>query len=338
MAKINIYGKYPCKANWTMLRREGEKIIARNCLTDDEFVLSAGQAKYLSCLNGNRDPRRIKGFSYDECREYYSLFETMGLIRKSGNLIVGATNYHALYIPNKKKSQSIIPKIFNFLMLCFCIPVFLFGLYRVILLDVMITFNHFLIGNLGGVICGVTLHELAHAMAALSYGGCWFEAGIMWGGLLPGAYVLVDDSNIKNILKRVQINLAGIEMNLLLSGILLMLISYSFHYSLLYEWKDAMFYAVIQNVVQAFLNLSFIEGLDGECAISLLLGKDSVVKNAKKNILCIFEKKLRKRFFRKRGINGMADICVSVVVLISQLLLPLLVLFGISILIGVISI
>lgn len=50
----------------------------------------------------------------------------------------------------------------------------------------------------GGVIC----HEISHAIACLGYGGKFFEAGVMMKGIMPGAYVLIDDFGIKSRLKK----------------------------------------------------------------------------------------------------------------------------------------
>ena len=75
--KINIDGKYPAMANWVVLRRSKGKIIARDALVEEEIELSDRQAKYLTMLNGDRNPRKIEGFTGTECITFMNLFENM---------------------------------------------------------------------------------------------------------------------------------------------------------------------------------------------------------------------------------------------------------------------
>lgn len=73
-------------------------------------------------------------------------------------------------------------------------------------------------------ILGSTLHEFGHAMAAWGFGARVFEAGITtYWGIPNGAYILEDSTYTCGRLGRVQIKMAGIEMNLILSAILLIL-------------------------------------------------------------------------------------------------------------------
>lgn len=340
MPKINVDGKYPCMANWVVLRRTKDGIIARNCLTDEEIKLSEREAKYLTRLNGNRDEYKIEGFSYDECINYYDFLDSYFLIREPGrNISLGDMNLYTLIIPNKKRTNSIIPKILNFLLWISFFPIFIYGLYRTLIhgiiwgMEYYIVLN-FIIGNIGGTVIGIVFHEAAHAVACLSdRNGRLFEAGVMRNGIFYGGYVLINESDIKSRLKKVQINLAGVEMNLLLAGTLMILMTSVGEDSFLNEWKMAMFYAMIHNVVQALLNSSFIEGLDGEHTISTLLG-GAVVDAAKENISQLFDYKKRKNYFAENGIGGVANICTSFAVLGFQLILPLVMAAGISILIG----
>ena len=69
--KINIDGRYPCKANWVILKSTKNGIAARNCLNQETVKLTDRQAKYLMRLDGNRNPCKIKGFTKQECEEYY---------------------------------------------------------------------------------------------------------------------------------------------------------------------------------------------------------------------------------------------------------------------------
>lgn len=79
-------------------------------------------------------------------------------------------------------------------------------------------------GSVVGMLIGLVMHELGHMFACLTYGGRVFKVGVMLQFLLmPGAYVLMNESNIKKRMKRVQVSAAGIEMNLILTAIFLFL-------------------------------------------------------------------------------------------------------------------
>lgn len=299
MPRINIDGKYPCMANWVILRRSKDGIIARNCLTDEVIKLSEREAKYLIRLNGNRNHYRVKGFSYDECMEYYKHLNSNLLIRNSGrNISLGKMNIHTLIIPSKHRTNSVIPKIVNLLLWISFLPIFIYGFYRIFTYGIIwgmqnnVVLN-FLLGNIGGIVLGVISHETAHAIACLSdRNGRFIEAGIMKrNGIIPGAYVLIDDIDIKSRLKKLQINLAGIEMNLLLSGVIMILMTSE---GFLDKWKIAMLYAMIHNILQALINIIPVHGLDGEQVISTLLDV-SVVDAAKVNNFLLFDIKRRKK-------------------------------------------
>lgn len=103
--------------------------------------------------------------------------------------------------------------------------------------------------------------------------------------------------------------------------------------SFLGEWKIAMLYAVVQNVILALINISLVENFDGEHTMRALFG-GPIVDAAKANLKQMFSSKKRRNYFRKNGINGIANICTSVVVLVFQIFIPLLILAEISIFVG----
>lgn len=188
-----------------------------------------------------------------------------------------------------------------------------------------------LLGSIGGIFLGTILHESAHAFSCLSdENGRVFEAGVMLNGMFLGAYVLIDESEIKSNTKRAQINLAGVEMNLLLAGVLMILATFG---NFLGPWKVALLFAALQNVFLVLMNLAFTEGLDGEHALSSLFG-GFVVDAAKANLSVLFDRQRRVDYFAVHGICGAANICVSLVILVFQFIVPLVVVADISIWIG----
>lgn len=337
MAKVNLDGKYPCMSNWVTLRRaDNGGIIVRNCAINEEMELSEREARYLKSLNGDRDIYKIKGFSYDECMEYYEHLNENLLIRDSGRIVdLDGAHIYTLYIPNRKSTNSIIPKILNLLLMITFFPVLIYGVYLFIHYGVNLGEDNFFLNLIFGYILGIgvggALHECAHACASLSYTGRFFEAGVMMTGFMPGAYVMTDETNIDNILKKGQIHMAGIEMNLLLAGVMMILMV---KVNWLSGCKMAMFYIMTQNIFIALFNIIFADGLDGEHAISSLLG-GPIVDAAKANIEQMTTREKRSEYFSETGcVNGIANICTSILIMGFQFLNPIFILASIGILIG----
>jgi hypothetical protein len=339
--KINIDGRYPCKANWVILKSTKNGIVARNCLNQETVKLTDRQAKYLMRLDGNRNPCKIKGFTKQECEAYYDYLDSEVLIRDEGRTLhADGIMLHTVYIPERKYAGTIIPKILNSLLWLTFLPVFLYGLFRLSRYDIEFGMNcnyffaNVITGIVGGLLLGMILHEVGHAIACLAnMKGAFLEAGFMIRGILPGAYVMIDATDVTNRRKKAQIYLAGIEVNLLLSGLLMILMTSVRENSFLGEWKIAMLYAVVQNVILALINISLVENFDGEHTMRALFG-GPIVDAAKANLKQMFSSKKRRNYFRKNGLNGIANICTSVVVLVFQIFIPLLILAEISIFVG----
>ena len=339
----DIRKDHPSMANWVILKRKRDGIVARNCLTDREIPLSDREAKYLKSLDGSGNQYHVDGFSERECMEFYRHLSRERMVRRSGfNLADGKTVMRPVYIPRRKRARSVIPKILNFLLLVSFLPVFLYGVYLICHEGVLFGkedhfFLNIVLGEVFGLGGGMILHEAAHAVACLSdRNGRWLEAGIMirWR-IIPGAYVWLDTGEIKSRMKKVQINMAGIEMNLFLAGIMMiMLVNARYGFGFLSKWRTAMLYTVIMNIALALFNISFVEGLDGEHTISEIFGGGSVVDAAKANIRQMVRGKDRREYFARTGINGAANLCVSAVVLGFQMVLPLLIVADISMWIG----
>lgn len=335
--KINVNGKYPCCANWVVMKRTRDGVIAKNCLIDETIKLSDREARYLTRLNGNRNPYRMKGFSADECTSYFRFLKECMLVREAGrSMHIDEMKLYTLIIPNKTRTNSVIPRILNFLLCILFLPVFAYGLYCIFAYEntwgmEYPTILNILLGSIGGIFLGTILHESAHAFSCLSdENGRVFEAGVMLNGMFLGAYVLIDESEIKSNTKRAQINLAGVEMNLLLAGVLMILATFG---NFLGPWKVALLFAALQNVFLVLMNLAFTEGLDGEHALSSLFG-GFVVDAAKANLSVLFDRQRRVDYFAVHGICGAANICVSLVILVFQFIVPLVVVADISIWIG----
>ena len=129
------------------------------------------------------------------------------------------------------------------------------------------------------VLLSGALHEAGHLLAGVAYGHEIGGLGILLYGHFPiGAYVSMrepDDAPVKEL---VQVNLAGIEMNLFLVGVFLIASALCDGVS----WT--MLYCAVYNIVIVMVNLAPIAGLDGEETLKAMFGTNDVRTLAKRVI------------------------------------------------------
>lgn len=168
----------------------------------------------------------------------------------------------------------------------------------------------------GLLICSVALHEVGHLVAGLAYGYKISDTGILLLGIiLIGAYVAHEDKKDASRSEKVQFALAGVEMNLLIAGICLLIAMQYYPLSLVLVSVANI------NVVLAGINLLPASGLDGESALSAIFGVNNISEVAKK---WLFNKKGRQKLLRS-GFSGYACYCVFAFTMISKVLLWLLI-------------
>lgn len=169
----------------------------------------------------------------------------------------------------------------------------------------------------GLIILSMAAHEMGHLIAGISAKYKFSDAGILLLGVFPiGAYVAHEEKNATKR-EKMQLALSGVLVNLLISGIL-------FIVSVLCSTMDYTLIAVAQiNCILAAVNLLPAEGLDGESALSALLGVDSISEIAKK---WLTNTKRRRKLFHS-GITGYASFCLFGFIMISKFLVWMLI-FG----------
>ncbi len=168
----------------------------------------------------------------------------------------------------------------------------------------------------GLIILSLVLHELGHLIAGLAYGYRISDTGILLLGIIPlGAYVAHENKKDATKAEKIQFALAGVEVNLLMAGICLLLAMQS------YQWSLTFFSVANVNVILAGVNLLPASGLDGESALSAACGIDSISEVAKK---WLTNKKRRQKLLRS-GLPGYACFCVFSFTLISKIILWLLI-------------
>lgn len=319
--------KYPTLANWIRFKRISEdeyEII--NLLHDEKIKSDSYSAWFIRQLDGKTNPYEIDksrpkvdiDMLLDEL-EYDDVLRDKRFLSKSIlSLLV------TVWRPKITTGFRFASFIINGLILVSFLPMLAFSIFYFLYYTYDINPDYIIIGSIVGLFFGLVMHELGHMFACLGYGGRVFEVGVMLHYFVPGAYVLMNDSNIKKRMQRIQIRAAGIEINLLLAAIFLILSSR--FYSL-----SGFFLGVsIQNVFLALLNMTFINGFDGMGIISQIFGVEGFVDRAKR----ITKSKLRKKKLRSDGVSGKATIAVCYVIRTIQIALPLLLVLNI---VGVIS-
>lgn len=276
---------------------------------DMRVVISPSVYDFLCCLDGKTHPYDILpsvdtyeiDILLDELRKKKLIRESW--LHKSGF----GTFELTLFIPknrtNKMRPVRVICYFLNLIILLSFAPVLVFGMYR-------FTTAHFFnsdylyLGLLVGSIIGIVLHEISHAISGCGYGARVFEMGaLVFFWVMPGAYVMLDDSTVNKKLKKAQINAAGIEMNLLIAGIYFIL------YSLSYDLGGFFLGGAIANAFLGLVNMTLAFGLDGEHIIGNLINDDNFGGKA---ILTVIGRE-EKRILKKYGTYGYALFVASYV-------------------------
>lgn len=324
--RYKVDGKYPMMANWLMVKRPQNGIYQiKNALTDEWYAMNETVYGFLRELDGNTDPKWL-GEKWDvDYEQMMDELEENQLIRTERRKMLSGLGvfYLTLLIPRKKTSKSLFPRAFNlFLQVGWC-PMLIWGIYYLIHHLEDISMGHMTLSYILSLTLGLCLHEFAHAMACLSYGGSLFEAGIMWQYLFPGAYVLIDKSRIKSKLHRMQVMAAGVEANLMLAGL------FFFFTPIGGEFSGCFLTIAINNVILAIINLTFTLGLDGSAILGEILGLQERILD----ITDILKESISGRN-RMGKYNRVAMMITCAVIIGYQLLLPIVIINNILMIVG----
>lgn len=171
----------------------------------------------------------------------------------------------------------------------------------------------------GIILSSVLLHEIGHLVAGLNYGYRFSELGVLLFGIIPiGAYVAYIENKAAKSLQKIQFSLAGIEMDLLVAGICMILSKSS------YSLSSTFIVAAIINIILAASNLLPASGLDGESALSALFGVESISKTARRYLSS--KRHICKLINAK--LPGVVTLLILSLVLISEIITWILIGFG----------
>lgn len=314
---------YPKISNClTYKKRDDNSVEVVDYLLDEAYIMEVEEARFVKKLDGKTHPYKIKtNLSQEEIDILIAELDDCGLLKESDVLVSCAeASMKTIWEPKWTIGLKLIAFLFNNILLVSWLPLLIMGIVLFTKNFMTIEFDLMWPGYIIGIVFGIFLHEFGHAFAGVSYGAKVFEMGILrMHYIIPGAYVLMDEKNVKNRLKRVQIYAAGVETNLLLVGVFLILGS-------IFGSLGGMFMvAAIQNVFLAALNLTLIKGLDGFSIISELLGIEDLIEKATQ---VTFSRK-KKQKLRESGLAGSVTIGACYMISAFQLALPLLLIMNI---------
>lgn len=279
-------------------------------------------ARFLHRLDGKTSPRKcMPDASSEEIRGLLRELKKKGLLRTWGKVLfcgLGSLRL-TLWIPKAKAGRSPVPKWWNRILLVTWLPVLLMGILPLLecpseyMKDLPYGGEQILLGAAAGLILGMLLHELSHGAAAMSYGVKVFEFGVFLEHFMPGAYTAVDERRARKRWHRIQIDGAGVEANLWLTGICLITCR------LLPDLGLAFLMAAMTNLILGLANLCFWKGLDGMLLFSEILGIPDFFGEA---VEILFDWRRKRQIKKELGISGYALLFVFRAVLLFQLLMP----------------
>ncbi len=166
--------------------------------------------------------------------------------------------YKAFYLRGITSISRQICIIYNRTLMVLFLPILLIAstcliIYtpKLILLDWMS-----IVGIIIGLIIGLVMRELSRAMSGLAYGAEVYEFGVQFLPFISG-YAFIDTDMINRKTALLQINLSGIESNLMLAGILSLLAIPTESFGMIW------FTAGVINIFMGVMNLIPLFNLDG---------------------------------------------------------------------------
>ena len=311
--------KYPMCSNWLTIRnyRFGQATV-KNEMTGKTYRIDPCDLKFLLNLDGRTNPYTMPcvitaGYSWGRITQMLQEFSDCGLTRSSMCLEHSFTSlYRTVYIPKKQHSDSIWWKILNMILWTTFLPAIAGGLLLFLSSGLSLRFDLCLyLGLLAGFLAGSVLHEFGHVIATLATGGNVYEVGVSLTCLVfPGAYAAAKGKESASPLQKAQIYAAGMEENLMIAGIMLILSACGLPYPEFFAG------IAIANMLLTLDNLLFIRGLDGCRILSVFFGLDISISAASRYML--FNRRKRRRLI-KNGCPGKASLCSYCLLLLFQL-------------------
>lgn len=305
--------KYPNLNSWVIVESESENTVhLRDLLFDEEYLFPAWIVGFIKKLDGKTDPYTIDSklsrkvvdtiiqYLDEESLIYWGKWRHFGT----------GTITRPIIVVREKHYTRALARILNMVLACLWLPCLLTGgiafAHHPHIGDLS-SLQYYMVGVVIVLFAGL-LHELAHAMASFAYGGIVVEMGVQVMWVFPGFYVAMNNDPIPHRLQKIQTHAAGVEMNLLLAGVGLLLASKGG------VLEGVSFVFAVINTVLGLLNLTFFDSFDGCKIMGDLMGDEDCIGVAKS---IVFKQKKRRKVCR-RGINGYLYVVNAVILLLSQ--------------------
>ena len=310
---------YPICNNWLSYHETADGLYCVNNHVVKESVLLDEQVfSFLNMLDGETDPYQIQtGYSPDEIDELLEMYYVLTFIRygrilqKSfGNLsfLIRELNMRNI----RKKGYFLADSLIRILW----IPILAFGIWFFAghwhMIGGSESISTIILSSVFGLATGVVLHELAHIVAGISMGADVYALGAGLNSFLPYAFVIMDTEMIRSRRRKIHIDMAGIEMNLFLTGLFLLLSC------VIPYWGTVFYFAAIQNALLALYNLIPLDGSDGMHTLSGIIGCSDLYEYAVE----ILTNQRKRRKLLACGINGWVTLMSCLVIMLFKVTGP----------------
>ena len=318
--------KFPKRSPYLIFRKiSRDEYEVSQAFDSKTYYTDRKAAAFLKRLDGKTNPYHLPyGYSKTDVKQLLRELHDKNMLIPDKKITpdgIGSFMYPLVYCYPKRIHRQ-IASVVNFLLLLSFIPVFILGWYvhgHIPTYIYMLNKWEIIVACLVGLAVGITCHELAHACAGLAYGGQLFEFGIGLNHFAPAAYSLIDMSGIKSRIKQVQVYAAGIECNLLLYGICMCLVPSDVINPLI------IYVTGLVNLGLAIGNSLPFAGVDGLEVLSLIVGKEDLLKQAKERIRS--SKRQRKPPKFPKNIKDAVALTASYVLVAFQFVLPVLLVY-----------
>ncbi len=337
--------KYPILSNWISCERisDSDAYRVKNRVWDKECILSAQELWLAGKLDGKTDPYSLdRQKNRTEVKQLIDKLTVAGVIDAGRGLkyVGGGMLVKSLVKARNSRMIRLLSRFLNTFLMAAFLPMLVFGrlVYSNIRLPVemeLSAFESFLYENrwnamiaasILGILTGSLIHELCHANACRAYGGEVFEYGIVIS-IFPGFYTMMNPSVISSRLKKIQVMAAGIEGNVLYSGIL---------YFLSALFPGAYYLLAMMATVNLFvgmLNLFVCRDLDGMRILMQLIGMEEA--NPMPKIKRALRSKKKRKKLKSEGLTGYMKLTAGYMLVCAQWAMPPLLLLDILVITGV---
>jgi len=305
-----------------VFHENGTDIVATDLQSGKNCTVSRNAAAFVRQLDGFQEPQEIPSpLTKAEINELIECFDQLGFFRERRMTVEPrATLRLMLWERNVSEDSSAPSRWVNILLVIMWLPLLFAGLCAALSKLPQMSFDILWLGLVFGIVGSAFFHEIGHVLSALAYGASVCEVGFMLKlAVLPSVYVLIDDSEVKKRMHRIQIALGGAEANFAVAGVSMLLAA------MLPALGGMFLLSALVNVIFALLNLTLLSGSDGTCVLEEVLGVEDLMKKAG---IVVKNRKIRRRIL-KQGIYGAGAVAMCYILWIVKIVLPIILLSNI---------